>query len=122
MSRKIDTLIAEHVTMLTSKYVSDFYENGGDTWWYTPEGKSLTRIPDYSTDISAAWEVIEKVKEFIRVGRNIKGRWWCEIERLSYQGEPDTWFVLEDTAPMAICIAALKAKGIKIGDSMEVGL
>lgn len=62
----------------------------------------------YSTDISAAWEVVEKYK-------------WAEPE-LRYSDEQHCWvFSLHkasgypnecgDTAPHAICLAALRAVG-----------
>ena len=69
----------------------------------------------YSTNITAAWEVVKKVKESLGdFARFVK----CILEVT--EGEVDdpyqcffNFFGFEN-APHAICLAALKAKGIKI--------
>jgi hypothetical protein len=70
-------------------------------------------VPHYSTDIAAAWEVLEKFAEkdghhspaitsaFVGEG---KAKGWC----VSLGGVHS---VFGDTAPRAICLAALKAMG-----------
>ena len=81
-------------------------------------------VPDYSTDIAAAWEVVEKVCNW-DVGDNMlvlkgqgpdpsnpddPGNWWeaeingIEIGKVKAEA---------DTAPEAICLAALKVKGVE---------
>jgi hypothetical protein len=63
-------------------------------------------IPEYSTDISAAWEVVEKNKEywfFLMYSADMK-QWWCEYRVNKQKGR-----VTADTAPLAICRAALLA-------------
>lgn len=65
-------------------------------------------VPHYSTDIAAAWEVVEKVYD-----------WNFRLERFEglskdYYGAQfflnGEWHYGEaDTAPLAICLAALKA-------------
>ena len=77
-------------------------------------------LPAYSTDIAAAWEVVEKLGErfharlltpFIRSGDN---HYWCGFTPLGmtgFNGRPDYEAVAE-TAPLAICRAALKAVGV----------
>jgi hypothetical protein len=67
------------------------------------------RIPHYSTDIAAAWEVVEKVAD----------RFWCRVETggsgpwvtFGKRGyESITWEdSLSPTVPEAICRAALRA-------------
>ena len=69
-------------------------------------------LPLFSTDIAAAFEVVEKLEEegiFLRLS-NVTGhgKWRCCIGH-GYL----TPFV--ETASMAICLAALKAKGIEFG-------
>lgn len=71
-------------------------------------------VPRYSTDISAAWTVIEKIKTQNR-----------SIEVFSPQGDPH-WVcqitqngellagVGEETAPLVICLAALKVVGLEL--------
>jgi hypothetical protein len=63
--------------------------------------------PFYSTDIAAAWDVVEKMRErradfYIR----FVSTWTVEFDSVAgdYNGYTDG-----DTAPLAICLAALKA-------------
>lgn len=73
-------------------------------------------LPPYSTDISAAWEVVDKMIENPEPQRHGIVRIEVNIEQYRYQA----WFgphhkntiCLADTAPHAICLAALKAKGV----------
>jgi len=62
-------------------------------------------LPDYSTSIAAAWEVVEKF-EAMQLFRYTTGRYIaCLADGNSlHEGEADT-------APLAICKAALKAVG-----------
>jgi hypothetical protein len=78
-------------------------------WW----GRSLIeRVPFYSTDIAAAFEVVEKM-HYEEFGCEI---WMPNTDGLRYRYQakfyPDAGraFVGEgDTAPLAICRAALRA-------------
>ena len=62
--------------------------------------------PHYSTKISAAWEVVEKMDllAFGMLGQNKNGEWavWNNGE--------DELPIFDPTAPLAICRAALAAK------------
>ena len=81
-----------------------FHKEGWETW------------PDFALDISAAWQVVEKMREWdgcmnpeVEI-RSDMGRWTCAIGFEAWaaiSGEATA-----DTAPLAICIAALKAKGV----------
>ncbi len=68
------------------------------------------RIPDYSTDIAAAWKVVEKLMtggNMVSVnGSNETGEWWCVVypKEGVFQESDCT-----SSAPMAICLAALAA-------------
>lgn len=125
MSRKIDALVAEHVMGLPQAYESKYgYWKFGDeiiekppkfdestgekinidwSWW---DGSN--DLEYYSTDIAAAWEVVSHLHErsFMLVGRNLSYS-ACFAPRMDLY-EPS------DTAPMAICLAALKAKGVEV--------
>ena len=100
MSREIDSLVAEHVMGLRVNLDCE-----------TPEVDDnhgcVYDMPEYSTDIAAAWEVVERL--------NIEGLHACirVLHRPSCRFKSDT--VWADTTPKAICLAALKAKGIDIG-------
>lgn len=69
-------------------------------------------IPYYSTDIAAAWEVVNRMKNYFFVcGRTDEGRW----EAIFYPVNSGVGKLSEahgDTAPSAICRAALKAMGV----------
>lgn len=113
--RKIDALVAEHVMeyeiegdRLKDKGVYDECGN-----WYP------TYVLHYSTDISAAWEVWDKLhliacekyqsdRAEIILGY---GRYFdISIKCLK---ESQILCMEADTAPLAICLAALKTKNIK---------
>lgn len=65
--------------------------------------------PYYSTDIAAAWDVVEKLKLLERFSLTLRQlsptntAWTLSDLR---DGEPIAW---SETAPHAICLAALKA-------------
>jgi len=100
--RELDAKIAERLMGFTDVIpiptgVYEGSEHGG-VW---------TEIPRYSTDIAEAWKVVEKVKDL-----------WPDIEWIHKENiwrvtmmvsGPD--FIEEEagTAPLAICLAALKA-------------
>lgn len=79
----------------------------------------------YSTDIAAAWEVVEKLREMVasvRAGSlvitpyaypQVSGDEWCVMHNYDgYDGRHDArWRVSAKTAPHAICLAALQALG-----------
>lgn len=124
--REFDALVAEKV--MGWLVVRDFNGavGGGDPSWdeavtrlpalvlYRAGGWSLHRGSGYETwrpsrDIAAAWEVVEEV------GRD---GWWIELtvgsESVVCTMAPLTWHLpwgeaSADTAPLAICLAALQA-------------
>jgi len=116
--REMDALVAEHVMgFRREKTPPDCNgEYGGedilvppnidhDTWHYPPKGRiSLTFfVPQYSTDIATAWAVLEKfryyeIKSYPHmnvIAEVLNEKEWCKAT-----GE---------TAPLAICRAALLA-------------
>lgn len=77
--------------------------------------------PCYSTDISSAWEVVEKIVENFKCDVSIANRssgndcpriYVCRIQygTLEYDNPDLLLYVVADTAPLAICRAALLAK------------
>lgn len=101
-NRELDKLVAEKVMWL------DVYT---DTFGpLTKTGKRIYLVNDYSTNIAAAWQVFEKIREAYP-DRHIKieciaDSWSVTIGSLGVGGV--------DTAPMAICLAALHAMGVSI--------
>lgn len=70
--------------------------------------------PHYSTDIATAWQVVEKLwairgRDFqnLEVARDLVIGWTCRLAPGPGTCDPFV-FAMGDTAPHAICIAALK--------------
>jgi hypothetical protein len=82
------------------------YLDDGDAY-YLGEYQEIIQLPFYSTDIAAAWEVVEKIREYIEcIWPNDRGLW----SLLSYERlEEGLTTVSAETAPLAICRAALLA-------------
>jgi hypothetical protein len=79
---------------------------------------SVKNIP-YSTDMAAAWTVLEKIRTTLDpLGREWRqtvsrsgSKWRCEFELSDDNAGDDTtyYWAEAETAPLAICLAALKA-------------
>lgn len=114
--RKIDALVAEHVMgfKIEGDRIKDkgVYDECGN--WYP------TYVPHYSTNIAAAWEVWDELHSIacekyqsdraeIILGY---GRYFdISIKCLK---ESQILCMEADTASLAICLAALKAKGVEV--------
>ena len=80
-------------------------------------------VPFYSTDIGAAWQVVGKLRKdgYGIIFNDTRVQYRCRFWRhdgkdawniFTWVGEPDTEYTIwADTAPLAICLAALKAVG-----------
>lgn len=120
-SRELDKLIAEKIMGWTElEFKNPQYAGSVELYGAKPGeraspytgAKAKYVVPKYSTDISAAWEVVEKLK-------------WAEPE-ISWSDEQHCWHAMfrkgrssgvssgADTAPLAICLAALKTHGIEV--------
>lgn len=102
--RELDALVAEKV--MGWKSVEHRFEDPFHRWdGIAPEhGSHRFTVPDFSTDIAAAWEVVEKLNDLI-LERDVTAegtRYNVVIDGI------ETW---AETAPHAICLAALKAVG-----------
>lgn len=111
VGNELDALIAEKVM---GHEVSRY----GDTdAWYDEQGHW---IKPYSTDIAAAWQVVNKIADSRDPHWFSIDRWygtWVAGWRCGDSAPDDPSWELEmtaDTAPLAICLAALKAKGVKV--------
>ena len=104
-NREIDSLVHKHVMgkdlLRPSTFVSP-----------DPTGFVPNKIPHYSTDIAAAWEVVEKreLNTAITVDNLGTGSVRCDV----YVNGELMASVYHDTAPMAICRAVLEAKGVMV--------
>lgn len=84
--------------------------NGGCFYgWGLKDSPSWFYCPKFSTDISAAWQVVEKVATFgtIQITRT-KGHALCFIRN---RGNLKTVKSVKKTVPLSICVAALAAVG-----------
>lgn len=114
--RELDALIAEKVMGWSYKP----YYNGGGEW--VKDGRKVAfggfdggSLPRYSTDIAAAWLVVEKmgnwhgfdflVQMLQPRGSNTYEAGWYEQD---YDGFQPRATGDADTVPLAICLAALK--------------
>lgn len=81
--------------------------------------KGLENLPPYSTDIAAAWEVVEHMTQTTKENWKIEIFSSAFIATFSYEsGRDKPWQTGEheaygDSIPHAICLAALKAVGEK---------
>lgn len=106
--RKLDALVAEHV--MGERVIETDDCNGDDNLWL--DRHDDLELPHYSTDIADAWELVEKILtddfqvKFVNYDDNRK-----------WMAGWDGWnFTYGATAPLAICLAALKAKAIDISE------
>jgi hypothetical protein len=94
MSRQIDALVAEHVF-----------------GFRPPHARGMRFMPRrYSTDIESAWRVVEKMAA---PPTNWTFGVWAD-GTLQAQSGGESFEISAATAPMAICLAALQAVGVKV--------
>jgi hypothetical protein len=81
-------------------------------------------LPRYSSDIAAAWEVVEKLRDsnfqltLVTTKLSALATFYTPQERIIWDNSlPEGHTPLKaigDTAPHAICLAALKAMGVEV--------
>ena len=71
----------------------------------------FSNLPHYSTDIKAAWEVVEKMKKQSKI--LIEVLHLCYTIQTFNSENQITWTKSEISPAHAICLAALKAKGVE---------
>lgn len=102
--RELDSEIAEKVFGCHPVNDGDYLCQCSDS---SPHGQpGLENIHEYSTDISAAWEVVEKTNDTFSLEN--KHEWECD----RFDGFKACFggaCAIAETAPHAICLAALKA-------------
>jgi hypothetical protein len=112
--REMDALIAEKVMGISPQKVEGYPEFDDTREWVDigdyvvyPEGVGVCkRLPDYSTNIAAAWLVVEHfcVGVFdIKLVTTVRG-WKCEIYHDRTEVSANS-----EKAPLSICRAALLA-------------
>ncbi len=117
--RELDALVAEKVMGLkivvkvwgTGKKYRSFSVGEPDYIYSSdrPEGELINSVPRYSTDIAAAWEVVEKLGQHFQLFSPTDNRpsWEARFR----DGRFKLVTAEAATGPHAICLAALKAVG-----------
>ena len=77
----------------------------------SPDG-DLEFLKKYSTDISAAWEVVEKMETYIFTLYQFPKKQYMAV--FKYFNDDFEISEMGESAPHAICLAALKAKGVVV--------
>lgn len=112
--RELDALVAEKVMGL--KVIDGLWVRPG-TAWHPAHGQfdmnTQTHLLRYSTDIAAAWEVLEQSGLLDLYFLYKRGDQWA-IGETNGVNDATTPLAEAPTAPHAICLAALKAVGDKI--------
>jgi hypothetical protein len=111
--RELDALIAEKVMGIKMPAIPI----NGATYqeWAAISKASHEAVspPCYSTEIAAAWQVVEKIKDMVKGTDGTFKIQWCEPVWICYWDHEDflsnPGYAQADTAPHAICLAALKA-------------
>lgn len=106
--KELDALIAEKVMGWKPEYPGGWPHPPKDAPYRKRclDKEGCTVILPFSTDIAAAWEVVEKIKANHALtihAESLSGGWLIHIDRDIKIGGA--------TAPHAICLAALKAAG-----------
>lgn len=108
--RELDELVAEKVMRMYLDFRSGkWIEPPCDST--SPITGILKRIPPYSIDIAAAWEIVSKMEdlEFDFQISNDQIGWLAIFTRKHADGGTTAYKGSGETAPHAICLAALKA-------------
>lgn len=100
--RMLDALVAEKVMGWENNKEGPTYRGSRENQIYAMNDFPIIDCPCYSTDISAAFEVVNNFRRF-RLLLEPGGRYSCMFS--------DEYIACGDTAPEAICVAALKAVG-----------
>lgn len=114
--RELDALVAEKVMGHKVKWGrSRFYPLDYDTPFFDEQPLKRS-IPNYSTDIAAAWEVVEKLKEQTAPERDIEIGCYSfyRVSIVDAATEAEIAVMENDSAPLAICLAALKALAVAV--------
>lgn len=116
VGRELDALIAEKVMGLV-EHASYAGKNKVSLGWRKQGDISfidLRKLKDYSTNIKDAWEVVEKTGLLIVYElhqESDSGKW---LIGYGSDGCGFTTMFEADSAPLAICLAALKSIGVTI--------
>jgi len=128
-SREIDGLVAKHIMNTEYSFLITVDSTQPPNTFTFGEAQRRPLLPHYSTDIKAAWEVVDWLETNVpEQPNNYYGPYFFVLEKsydiwsagymfdVPYDGwcEHPTIYATHESAPMAICLAALKIKGIEV--------
>ncbi len=100
--RELDALIAKKVMGIKDVQMTVGF---GPVYDFTgAQGMPRKVVPNYSTDIRAAWELVKKLAPsgyMVQIVQRGTNDYWVSVK--------DGEIIFAETAPHAICLAALKA-------------
>lgn len=110
---KISALIEQHVFKEKIKVERGF-------WWVETSPGYVQRPANYSDDIGEAWTIVDYLYDSYRFDTEIQlyednylgKRYRCVIADVDHQ--ENAYTVFAETAPLAICLAALKLSGVDV--------
>jgi hypothetical protein len=112
--RELDALVAEKV--MGWRDVSDGYGTPPEaTLW-----EAIHIIPHYSTDIAAAWQVVERMRDqgwtshYTDLSLDSREPWHSWHFTGTTPPNGPTLSAQASTVPHAICLAALRAVGVEV--------
>jgi len=108
--RELDALVAERVMGAVPAHTPGDWMVAVGAPPYYRFGGSVRGLPDYSTNIAAAWQVVERMSEQALPCVMHDGQMWVgEFYCITYSHT-----AYAHTAPLAICRVALKAVGVEV--------
>ncbi len=106
--RSLDAEVAEFVMGYEVEKLEEFPDYIGRS----NLGGPAFILPDYSRDIASAWEVFEKLQDTAEQKYSLEPGWEVRSNLWITATVRDTLIISEaPTAPLAICLAALKVAG-----------
>lgn len=118
--RELDALVAERVMGWTDiKFGEEKTAGLLEGFGQPPSNSGRIAFPNYSTDISAAWEILEEFC-LTHLTHGVNG-WCCIIGRQIDETTVHSTEAKAETAPHAICLAALKVLGLNLGTKNILG-
>lgn len=114
VGRELDRLVAEKVMgWVWKEQIGALPGCAKSKWLFNPDDR-IQDIPAYSTDIAAAWQVVESLwRRNLDVGVSVLREWRTTCECIVSEPSPraDSYILASAdaaTAPHAICLAALE--------------
>jgi hypothetical protein len=87
--------------------------------WLKENSVVVTEYPRYSSDIRYAWQLVDKLKIAVipqSEGAPIDMKYLAEIDERPFGNHYEAF---AETAPLAICLVALKSVGVEVGVNEE---